>query len=75
MASEDIKVFKVLEVPLIRTSSPFHTDNNVDFENNFTYMNINYSFILASLDVTVCLIRVPLDDLMEFLLDELPKYN
>ena len=61
--------------PLVGTISDSHVKNSVDFVNKLLHTNVNYGFKMVSFDVVSLFTKVPVDDLLEFLVDELEAFD
>lgn len=61
--------------PVVGSISNSHITNNLDLVNKLSSLKLNYDFKLVSFDVTALFTRVPVDDLLSFLRDLLPRYN
>ena len=61
--------------PLIGTISKSHIKNNVDLVEKLNNINIGSDFKLVSFDVVSLFTKVPIDDLLEFLPNELNKLD
>lgn len=61
--------------PLLGNISKSHIKNNRHFVEILTSLNLNYNFKMFSLDVTSLYTKVPVNDLLNFLLVELEKYD
>ena len=65
---------KVL-TPLVGNISGTSILNNVDFVNRLCSLNINFEFKMVSFDVVSLFTKVPVDDLLDFLKDELENFD
>ena len=61
--------------PLVGTISTAHVNNNSDLINKLNNAQPNYSFKLISYDIVSLFTNIPIDDLLEFLTDELDKHE
>lgn len=61
--------------PLIGTISSSHIKNNVDLVDKLSRVQLGYNFKLISFDVVSLFTKVPVDDLLEFLAEELDKHT
>ena len=61
--------------PLIGTISNSHIKNNVDLVEKLNNTNIGFDFKLVSFDVASLFTKVPIDDLLAFLPEELNKLD
>ena len=62
--------------PLLGNISDSHIKNNVDLVQKLNHLDLNLdNFKLISFDVKSLFTKVPVNDLLDFLVDELPKYN
>ena len=59
--------------PIIGTISNSNVKNNVDLVDRLNNLNLNFDFKIVSFDVTSLFTKVPVDDLLEFLKEELDK--
>ena len=60
--------------PLVGTISNSNIKNNTDLVHKLNSINITYDFSLISFDVTSLFTRVPVNKLLEFLREELPRH-
>ena len=60
--------------PLVGTISPSHVVNNLDLLDKLNHVRPDYKFTLVSFDVVSLFTKVPLDDLLIFLQEELDKH-
>ena len=61
--------------PLVGNISSSSVKNNVDFVEKLSRLDINFPFQMVSFDVTSLFTKVPVDDLLRFLSEELINYN
>ena len=61
--------------PLLGNISNSNIKNNVDLVDKLNNLNLNFSFKIVSFDVTSLFTKVPVDDLLDFLKEELESKN
>ena len=61
--------------PLIGTISNSHIKNNTDLLDKLNNVDVGSDFKLISFDVVSLFTKVPIDDLLQFLVEELPDHN
>lgn len=61
--------------PLLGNISNSNIKNNVDFVDKINNLHINFEFKMISFDVTSLFTKVPVDDLLNFLKEELDNMN
>ena len=61
--------------PLVGNISNTNVKNNVDFINKLTSLNLNFDFNMVSFDVVSLFTKVPVDDLLEYLEEELERHD
>ena len=61
--------------PMVGNISNTNVKNNVDFTNKLNSLNLNFDFNMVSFDIVSLFTKVPVDDLLEFLEEELENYD